>query len=40
MSHDDLIEERRRTWHGFVIFMGCSAAGVFLTLALMAVFLT
>ena len=40
MSHDDLIEDRRKTWHGFVILIGCSAAAIFLTLALMAVFLT
>ena len=40
MSHEDLIEDRRKTWQRFVVLIACSAAAIFSTLALMAIFLT
>ena len=40
MANDKILEEHRKTWTGFVWLIGCSAAAVMLTLALMAIFLT
>ncbi len=40
MANDKILEEHRKTWHGFVWLIGGSAAASMLTLALMAIFLT
>jgi hypothetical protein len=39
MAQDELLEEHRRTWHGFCQLMTYSTAGVVITLSLMALFL-
>ena len=39
-NHNQLIEEHRKTWHGFVWLIGLSAGGTLLILALMGIFLT
>ena len=39
-SNDQILEEHRKSWHGFVWLMAGSAAATVLTLALMAIFLT
>jgi hypothetical protein len=38
-NNDPILEEHRKTWHGFVWLIGGSAAGTILTLALIAIFL-
>lgn len=40
MADDKILEEHRKSWHGFVWLMTGSAAATVLTLALMAIFLT
>lgn len=39
MANDQLLEEHRRTWKGFVRLITYSAAATVITLALMAIFL-
>ena len=39
MANDQMLEEHRRQWHGFVKLMGWSLAAVVVTLVLMAIFL-
>jgi len=40
MADDKILEEHRKTWHGFVRLLGFSTAATALVLALMALFLT
>jgi Ni,Fe-hydrogenase I cytochrome b subunit len=39
MANDQLLEEHRQTWKGFVRLVVFSAGAVVITLALMAIFL-
>lgn len=39
MAEDDMLQEHRRTWHGFVRLIGFSVAASVLALTLMAIFL-
>jgi len=39
MANDQLLEEHRQTWKGFVRLVFFSTAAVVITLALMAIFL-
>ncbi|RMD62008.1 MAG: aa3-type cytochrome c oxidase subunit IV [Alphaproteobacteria bacterium] len=39
MAQQDLLEEHRQTWRGFVKLITYSAAAVIVTLVLMAIFL-
>lgn len=39
MADDQLLEEHRRTWHGFIRLMVWSVIGTVAILALMALFL-
>jgi hypothetical protein len=39
MAQDELLEEHRRTWHGFCKLLTYSTAGVVVILILMALFL-
>lgn len=39
MAEDDMLQEHRRTWHGFVRLIGYSVVATVLVLALMAIFL-
>ncbi len=38
MADDHMIQERRRTWSGFVKLLAFSSAGALLSLALLAIF--
>ena len=40
MADDQMIQERRRTWNGFVKLLAYASAATALCLALMAIFLT
>jgi len=40
MADDKILEEHRKSWHGFVWLMACSSAATVVVLALMAIFLT
>jgi len=40
MADDKMLDDHRKTWHGFVWLIGGSAAASVLILALMAIFLT
>ncbi len=39
MSDDQMLEERRRTWHGFVKMMAGSVVVIAIALILMGIFL-
>lgn len=39
MADDQLLEEHRRTWHGFIKLMVWSTVGTVIILVLMALFL-
>jgi hypothetical protein len=40
MANDQILDEHRKAWHGFVWLIGLSAGGALLILALMGIFLT
>ena len=39
MAENEMLEQHRRTWHGFCQLMGYSTAAIVVTLVLMAIFL-